>query len=197
MIGVKDVPRPGAIIVPMARVLLLFSSTDGQTERIADRLREVLLDFGHKVTLRRVEERGAFDTIAAHDAVLVGGSIRFGHHSRRLERGVARYRAGIESRPNAFFSVSLSAGGPGAKPGNVASYLGDFARRTGWQARRKATFAGALLYRKYNPLLRLVMRFIVGSAGGETDTSRDYEYTDWKAVEQLAADFAADLPRGR
>jgi len=56
------------------------------------------------------------------------------------------------------------------------------------------SFAGALLYRRYNPVIRLLMRFIVGAAGGETDTSRDYEYTDWKAVERLAADLAADLP---
>jgi menaquinone-dependent protoporphyrinogen oxidase len=179
----------------MARVLLLFSTADGQTERIAERLRECLLDLGHRVTLRRAAARGAFDAIAAHDAVLVGGSIRYGRHSRALERGIRKSLGSLEARPNAFFSVCLSAGGPGAKPENVATYLRDFAERTGWQARRTAAFAGALLYRKYNPLIRLLMRLIVGSAGGETDTSRDYEYTDWKAVERLAADFAADLPR--
>jgi menaquinone-dependent protoporphyrinogen oxidase len=34
------------------------------------------------------------------------------------------------------------------------------------------------------------MRLIVGYAGGDTDTTRDYEYTDWDAVERFAAVFA-------
>ena len=36
------------------------------------------------------------------------------------------------------------------------------------------------------PSLRLISRI----AGGETDASRDYEYTDWYAVERFARDFA-------
>jgi hypothetical protein len=31
---------------------------------------------------------------------------------------------------------------------------------------------------------------IVGLAGGDTDTTRDYEYTDWDAVERFADAFA-------
>jgi menaquinone-dependent protoporphyrinogen oxidase len=38
-----------------------------------------------------------------------------------------------------------------------------------------------------------MMRMIVGAAGGDTDTSRDYEYTDWPAVDRFAQEFAARL----
>jgi menaquinone-dependent protoporphyrinogen oxidase len=31
----------------------------------------------------------------------------------------------------------------------------------------------------------------VASAGGDTDTSRDYEYTDWKDLREFTARFAA------
>ncbi|MFB6354044.1 MAG: protoporphyrinogen oxidase, partial [Halobacteriales archaeon] len=31
---------------------------------------------------------------------------------------------------------------------------------------------------------------IAADATGDTDTSRDYEYTDWDAVERFAASFA-------
>jgi menaquinone-dependent protoporphyrinogen oxidase len=34
------------------------------------------------------------------------------------------------------------------------------------------------------------MKMIVSFSGGETDSSRDYEYTDWSAVERFARDFA-------
>jgi menaquinone-dependent protoporphyrinogen oxidase len=34
-----------------------------------------------------------------------------------------------------------------------------------------------------------MMRRIVSKARGDTDTSRDYEYTDWADLEQFARDF--------
>jgi menaquinone-dependent protoporphyrinogen oxidase len=37
------------------------------------------------------------------------------------------------------------------------------------------------------------MRAIVGAAGATTDTSRDYEYTDWKAVDRFASRLATSL----
>jgi menaquinone-dependent protoporphyrinogen oxidase len=35
-----------------------------------------------------------------------------------------------------------------------------------------------------------MMRRIVAKAGGDTDTSRDYEYTDWADVRTFAEEFA-------
>jgi len=55
------------------------------------------------------------------------------------------------------------------------------------------SFAGALLYSRYNPFLRVLMRLFSAAAGGDTQTSRDYDYTDWAAVERFAAGFAAHL----
>jgi menaquinone-dependent protoporphyrinogen oxidase len=40
---------------------------------------------------------------------------------------------------------------------------------------------------------RLLMRMIVGLAGGDTDTARDCEYTDWDAVERFTDAFAQRL----
>ena len=61
--------------------------------------------------------------------------------------------------------------------------------------------AGALLYSKYNPLVRFVMKRIAKEAGAAHDTSRDYEYTDWvgldRFVDELADEFSSSAPRGR
>ena len=35
-----------------------------------------------------------------------------------------------------------------------------------------------------------MMRRAAKRAGGDTDVSRDYEYTDWALVEQFASEFA-------
>jgi menaquinone-dependent protoporphyrinogen oxidase len=49
--------------------------------------------------------------------------------------------------------------------------------------------AGALPYTQYNLVTRWIMKRIVASAGGDTDTSKDYEYTDWNDVRNFAAVF--------
>ena len=50
--------------------------------------------------------------------------------------------------------------------------------------------AGALPYTRYGWIKRMMMRRIVAKAGGDTDTSRDYEYTDWNDLRVSSRDFA-------
>jgi len=180
----------------MARILVLYSTYDGQTARIAERVASVLQRSGHAARLRAADavsgdDSAAAGEIAAADAIVVGAAIRYGHHSRELEKLVRAHAPALSGRPNAFFSVCLSAGGPGAKPVAARAYIEDFCRAARWQPGEVASFAGALQYSKYNPFIRFMMRLIVGFAGGETDTSRDYEYTDWAAVERFASSVAA------
>lgn len=175
----------------MAHILVLYSSHDGQTRRIAARVAEVLGHAGHDAELCSADAPDVGREIGASDGVVVGAAVRYGHFAPRLQSLVRQRRNLLTALPNAFFAVCLSAGGPGAKPALARSYVDKFIRRTGWQAEDVAIFAGALRYRMYNPLIRLLMRLIVGHAGGDTDTSRDYEYTDWQAVDRFAAQFAA------
>ena len=178
------------------KILVLYHSYDNQTARIADRIAEVLGASGHAVAARRFDGPGALALVDAYDAVLVGAAIRYGHHERALEKEVRRHAGELTARPNAFFSVCLSAGGPGHKPEACRRYIDEFRRNTAWDPREAVSFAGALQYSKYrNPFIKLMMKLIVSFSGGETDSSRDYEYTDWAAVEGFARDFAARLPR--
>lgn len=176
----------------MTTVLVVHGSIDGQGRRIAERIGEAVRRAGHAADVRSFAD-ATIGTVAGSDAVVVGGSIRYGRYPAGLERFVREHRELIEDRANAFYSVSLSAGGPGAKPATAWGYVDEFMKRTGWQPQRMASFAGALLYRRYNPFIRLLMRMIVGMAGGDTDTSRDYEYTDWDAVDRFAAELDLQL----
>ena len=49
--------------------------------------------------------------------------------------------------------------------------------------------AGALPYTRYNWFIRRVMKRIAAKAGGDTDTTRDYEYTDWQDLRSFAEQF--------
>lgn len=174
----------------MSRILVLYATTEGHTAKIAQAVAQRLRGTGHTVELHRADTVPAGLDPATHDGVIIGASIHYGHHPKHLHAFIRRHRAALASRPAAFFSVSLSGGGPGAKPEAARRYLETFLRQTGWRPRQTASFAGALQYSRYGFFKKLMMRLIVGMAGGDTDATRDYEYTDWENVQRFADDYA-------
>ena len=65
----------------------------------------------------------------------------------------------------------------------------DLEARTGCDPDLVGLFAGALVYTQYGWMKRRIMRAIARKEGGHTDLTRDYEYTDWAAVDQFAYDM--------
>src|SRR5215467_13612460 len=70
-----------------------------------------------------------------------------------------------------------------------------FFDQTSWHPNRVKPVAGALLYTKYNFIVRFIMKRIAKKAGAATDTSRDYEYTDWLSLNRFIDEFADELCR--
>jgi len=102
-----------------------------------------------------------------------------------------------------FLSVSLSEAGAediSASPERRAQSAADVQRmvhgfldQTGWHPQHIRATAGALMYSKYNFLIRFVMRRIAQKDGAPTDASRDYEFTDWEALDRVIDELVADL----
>lgn len=170
-------------------VLIAFVSHDGQTARIAHRIGTRLAAQALAVDVVDLGTRAC--TPEGVRAVMIGAPVRYGHHSKALRRWVGRHRAILNALPSAFFSVSLVAASTRPKDRGTAQALIDgFERETGWTPGVTQSVAGALRYRQYNPLLRLLMRRIVRQGGGNTDTSVDHDLTDWTAVDAFADDWA-------
>ena len=70
-------------------------------------------------------------------------------------------------------------------------YIDEALEATGWQPRLVKSFAGALQYREYDLFTRLLIKLISRHEGRPTDTSRDYDFTDWDEVERFGAACAA------
>ncbi|WP_121822032.1 flavodoxin domain-containing protein [Halostella salina] len=189
----------------MASILVLYGTGEGQTATVADRIATVLADRGHDAeTVDATEWPGGRD-VDAFDAVLVGASVHGGTHQPAVREFVAANREALRARPTAFFQVSLSAAVDDPERQAIAAQnVTDFLAAADWHPDRVGVFGGALRYTEYGFLMRLVMQRIAKRATGDTDTSRDYEYTDWDEVEAFAADFAAvveelvdDVPTGK
>lgn len=177
----------------MTRILLLYATTEGQTALIAERIARKLRDREHGVEMLPADTAQTDLDPEAYDGVIIGASIHYGRHPAYLRKLIRRLGGALAARPSAFFSVSLSAGGPRPKLAAAQRYMDKFLRQTGWQPQLSASFAGAVKYSVYGPIKRRVMIVFVGLGGGETDTTRDYEYTDWAAVERFADAYAERL----
>lgn len=177
----------------MATVLVLYATTEGHTRKIAEEISNQIRELGHTPAVldSTAAEAGRIRS-AAHDAAFVLGSVHQGKHQASLVHWVKEHREELRRMPSAFVSVSLAAAG--ADPDDQAEaqrYIDEFLRETDWAPDETTRVAGALLYSKYDFLKRLVMKLIARSKGGDTDTSNDYEYTDWKQLRAFVSRFLA------
>jgi menaquinone-dependent protoporphyrinogen oxidase len=175
----------------MASVLIAYSTAEGQTAKIAERVADVLHEHGHEANAVDIRRLGT--TVPdGYDAVVIGASVHMGKHDKHLVEFVQKTRDTLDRLPSAFFSVSLAAHGD---LDEAEGYLEQFEVETGWTPDEVALFAGALLYTRYGFVKRRVMKRIARDEPGElgVDTSRDYVYTQWEDVRRFAEQVAAHL----
>jgi menaquinone-dependent protoporphyrinogen oxidase len=183
--------QPDAAEVSMANVLIVYATKEGQTEKIARHIADTVQRAGHDVMLVDVAHEPAPADLAPFDAILVGAPLH-GTYPRCILRFVRAHRALLEQKQAAFFSVGLAvASRTSDGRAQTLAVVDHFVQSTGWRPARVELIAGALPYSKYNFLVKFVMRRISAHEGGDTDTSRDYEYTDWPAVERFARELVS------
>jgi menaquinone-dependent protoporphyrinogen oxidase len=177
----------------MAKISVVYATTNGQTAKIARRIVAVLRTQGHLVDLldTRTSPSAA---LAGVDAVVFAGSVRMGKFQRRLVDFVRTHRHKLLGIPTAFVPVSLSASRKSpAAVREVRKTNARFIEETGFNPNVIHPAAGGLVYSRYGFFTKLAILFISKISGGDTDTSRDYEYTDWKALDRFARHFADDV----
>jgi menaquinone-dependent protoporphyrinogen oxidase len=140
-------------------------------------------------------------SIHNYSGAILAASVHRQKHEPEIERFVNDHLNDLEQIPTAFLSVSLSEAGaedttaPSERrekaTGDAQEMIQTFLSDTGWHPTRTQAVAGALMYSKYNFLLRLVMKRIARQAGADTDSSKDYEYTDWLSLDMLVDELTA------
>jgi menaquinone-dependent protoporphyrinogen oxidase len=178
----------------MARILVIYGTTDGQTAKIAAALGRDLRSHGQVADV--IHAGNSTPGPSDYDGVIVAASVHAGGYQRDLRRWVRRHVADLSHTPNAFVSVCLGVlQHDPAVDCDLAAIRERFVVATGWRPMTTKVVAGALPYTHYNWAKRLVLKRIVQKAGGDTDTSRDYEYTDWDDLRTFARTFAATVER--
>ncbi len=171
---------------PRRRFLILYSTVDGHTRRICERIGQVLERDAHGVTLADLEGSPAAD-IGPFDAVVIGASIRYGRHRRQVIDFINANAAKLQQKPGALFSVNVVARKAGKDTPETNPYMKKLVRQIAWRPTRLGVFAGKIDYPRYGFWDRAVIRFIMAITHGPTDPNAVVEFTDWKAVEAFGA----------
>ena len=168
----------------MKNTLIIYSTTDGQTKRICDRL----IGFSDKkkgITLCAIENASE-KALDQYSKVVIGASIRYGKHSPLVYEFIELNREELEKKQTAFFTVNVVARKKEKNRPDTNPYMKKFLEISRWRPNKLAVFAGKIDYPSYRFFDRLIIRFIMLITKGPTDTSQVYEFTDWKKVEKFA-----------
>jgi len=171
----------------MSNTLLIYSTTDGHTKKISLKMQTVIERQGRTVTLLPIEEASA-DTLASHDTVVIGASIRYGKHQKVVMSFIEQHKVLLESKPCAFYTVNLVARKSEKCQPDTNPYIIKFLAQLNWQPSLKGVFAGKLNYQQYGIIDRNMIRFIMWMTKGPTDPKTNMEFTNWDSVDQFAQD---------
>ena len=168
--------------------IIIYSSTDGQTKKICEAIRE---NFNNKESVEILPIEDAFNlNIKNYDQIILGASIRYGNYKTNLFKFIKNNIGILDKKKNAFFSVNVVArksekNTPGTNP-----YIKKFLKKTNWRPKKIGVFAGKVDYPNYNFFNKLVIRFIMYITKGPTDISQSYEFTDWEKVQKFSKELS-------
>lgn len=184
------------------KVAVLYATFHEHTRSIAERIAADLEAGGFQAEIHDVRAMTTFNPLS-YTAAVLAAPVHLGRHHRDMVVFVKEHRAALERLPTAFISVTLSEAGaersfvtPQQHLQSVADVqimLDRFVAETGWHPTRVKPVAGAIAYTRYDFLLRFGLKHIAKKVGAGLDTSRDYDYTDYDALDAFVTEFAEQI----
>lgn len=165
------------------KTAILYSSVDGQTLKICNKLRDVFKQYSQNVELYSIND---FDEdITLYDKLIIGASIRYGVHNKKVIDFINNNKKQLNSIKTAFFSVNLVARKPEKNSPDTNPYVIKFFKSIDWTPTIVGVFAGKLDYKKYTFFDRIMIQFIMWMTKGPTNSNVEIEYTNWDRVTEF------------
>ena len=163
-----------------AKIGMVYSTVDGQTLKICNKLREILQQNNQQVDLISIDNFK--DDITKYDKLIIGASIRYGVHNDKVIEFINTNKKALDSIKTAFFSVNLVARKPEKNTPETNPYVVKFFKTIDWKPTIVEVFAGKLDYKKYSFFDRKMIQLIMWMTKGPTNTDAEIEYTNWEKV---------------
>ena len=165
----------------MDKSLITYSTVDGQTKNICEKIAEYASN--SDIDLLPISNEIKLDD---YKTIVIGASIRYGKYRKDVYSFIEKNKDILDNKENAFFSVNVVARKPEKSTPSTNPYLIKFLEKIEWVPKNLAVFAGKIEYPKYKFIDKFAIKFIMWITNGPTDTSQTYEFTDWKKVETFA-----------
>jgi len=162
------------------KTAILYSSVDGQTLKICNKLRDVFQQNNQNIELFSVNDFN--EDITHYDKLIIGASIRYGVHNKKVIEFINTNKKQLDSIKTAFFSVNLVARKPEKSSPDTNPYVIKFFKTIDWTPTLVEVFAGKLDYKKYPFFDRIMIQFIMWMTKGPTNSNAEIEYTNWDKV---------------
>tara|TARA_B100001057_G_scaffold210993_1_gene211482 strand:+ start:1381 stop:1908 length:528 start_codon:yes stop_codon:yes gene_type:complete len=168
----------------MSRSLIIYSSTDGHTKNICERITN-FSDQKNDIKIVSLNNITEFN-LHEFDKIIIGASIRYGKHSENLYKFIELNKDLLDEKESAFFSVNVVARKPEKNTPDTNPYIKKFLKISKWRPKKIAVFAGKVDYPKYSFFDKYIIKFIMFITKGPTDTTQTYDFTDWSKVDDFA-----------
>lgn len=169
------------------KIGMIYSTVDGQTLKICNKLIEVLQQNNQQVDLISIDDFK--EDIAKYDKLIIGASIRYGVHNPKIIEFIKTNKAQLDSIKTAFFSVNLVARKPEKSDPETNPYVVKFFKTIDWKPTVVKVFAGKLDYKKYSFFDRKMIQLIMWMTKGPTNIDAEIEYTNWEKVNEFGKEL--------
>jgi menaquinone-dependent protoporphyrinogen oxidase len=188
----------------MKSLLVVYATRDGHTRKVAEHVAATMrARRGDRVDVVDAATVPVGFDVSRYAGAVLAASVHLGKHESEMLDFVKTHREALDRIQTAFISVSLAEADVEDRTApferrakaaeDVKAMVERFFHQTGLHPQRVWPVAGALMYSEYGVLKRLVMRLIAQRAGMETETSRDYDLTDWEGLDRFVAAMAAEM----
>lgn len=173
------------------KVCIVYSTIDGQTLKICQRISDILESKGYITELFEVT---SFDgSISQYSKLIIGASIRYGKHNKSITRFIQQHRRELDKIDTAFFSVNLVARNIEKRTYETNPYVIKYFKQIDWRPKVIEVFAGLLDYDSYHLWDRLMIKLIMRITNGPTKSNEPIEYTDWDQVKDFTTKVISPL----
>ena len=166
-----------------SKLLILYSTVDGHTKDICNYIYKKLKG-RKKVSIISIEDSANYN-LNDFEEIVIGASVRYGYHRKNVYKFIQQNIEKLDKVKTAFFSLNLTARKPEKSSPETNPYVIKFLKKVKWEPTVKEVFAGRLDYPSLDKLNKLAILFIMFLTNGPKDTSKTYELTDWKKVDNL------------
>ncbi len=170
-----------------SKIGIIYSTVDGQTLKICNKLKEVLQQNNQEIDLISIDDFTG--DITKYNKLVIGASIRYGVHNPKIIEFIKTNKKELDSIKTAFFSVNLVARKSEKSDPDTNPYVVKFFKTIDWKPTVVKVFAGKLDYKKYSFFDRKMIQLIMWMTKGPTNVNAEIEYTNWEKVNEFGLEL--------